>query len=117
MCCAQEYDSLDECDQGGYSSREVRSKDMGYFLCPMLRSCGPRLILARPNAKVYTIDTKALDSTENYCMHQITFPMDAGRNDIIQVKFTEHVPGTRIFFAAATQLTEAKGTWIPESEL
>jgi len=45
-------------------------------------------------------------------MHQVSFSIKAGRNDILKVKFISHPPGTKVFFAAATQLKKAEGIWI-----
>jgi hypothetical protein len=94
----------------------MRSKDMRAFLCPTAQKCGPRRIFAQQKAQVYSIDPQTLPLKDNFCMHAITFSIMAGRNDILKVKFKEHVPGTRIFFAASTSLRNADGIWIEQLE-
>mmetsp|Transcript_23483 Transcript_23483/g.31470 ORF Transcript_23483/g.31470 Transcript_23483/m.31470 type:complete len:104 (-) Transcript_23483:464-775(-) len=48
------------------------------------------------------------------CLHQISFSIDGGRNDILKIKFKEHPPGTNVFFAAGPNLLEAEGMVIPD---
>lgn len=44
------------------------------------------------------------------------FPIDAGRNDILQVRFKERDPASKIFFVVGTSLPEAEGRKVSDRE-
>ena len=49
-------------------------------------------------------------------MHQISFSIAGGRNDILKVKFTKFQPGTQVFFAAGVNFLDAQGLKIADPE-
>lgn len=109
-CCdpkaAQAADST--CNLGGYSSI-VAQEHMKYFLCPQGFQCGPDRIIAETGSRTYTIDSSALAESENICNHMISFPIDAGVNDILKIKFLAHNPGTVVNLSVGTSFASSRG--------
>ena len=110
VCCsefASEQDDSPCSSIKGYSS--VEQSSMMYFLCPQGQYCGPRYIKAREKSLTYSIDTAILNPLENLCNHDISFSIEGGINDILEVKFKEFPPGTRVFFAVGKSFQQAEG--------
>ena len=51
---------------------------------------------------------------ENICNHQISFPIDAGLNDIIKLKFKKYAVGTQVYFAVGPSFERANGQLISD---
>ena len=72
---------------------------MKYYLCPQGTNCGNREIIAQPKIQSYTLSVDTLDPDQNLCMHKISFSINGGLSDILKLKFTNHVPGAKVYFA------------------
>jgi len=101
------------CVQAGYSSIEALDH-MKYFLCPQGYQCGPEHIIVRTKHQTYSIDSSALRDNENICNHVISFPLDAGINDILKIKFISHNPGTIVNFSVGKSFSQSSGETITD---
>ena len=59
-----------------------------------------------------------LRSGENICNHKISFPIAAGLNDIIKLRFKKYTAETQVYFAVGQSYESASGQLITDlSEL
>ena len=82
---------------------------MKSFLCPTGTNCGPSRIIVKPDSLTYSLDTITMIETENLCMHELVFPLDAGLNDIIHFKIRNTVYGTKMKFAVGKSFEDHRG--------
>ena len=55
-----------------------------------------------------------LRADENLCNHKIVFPIEAGLNDIIKLRFKSYQPETQVYFAVGRTIEEANGQLISD---
>ena len=58
--------------------------------------------------------SSALAPSENICNHMITFPIDAGINDILKIKFRDHNPGTIVNLSVGPSFALSRGEVITD---
>ena len=62
----------------------------------------------------YKLNTSLLLPEENMCNHEISFSIDAGLKDILNVHFLKVEPGTRLHMAIGTDFITADGQILEE---